>query len=126
MIYEIETILKSDSYINEFVENRIKAYRYPKPEDIHAPHIIIDPLDVPLPSDYADNVWMTDDYLYQIEVWAHDYAVVKEVSRRIRLALWDLGFSQGEGIDEYDDDFKLYRDARRYRGKAYRQDLDSL
>lgn len=126
MIYEIETLLKSDSYISEHVGDRIKAYQYPKAENLHAPHIIIDPLDVPIPKDYADNVWMTDDYLYQIEIWSHDYTVTKEVSRRIRLALWDLGFSQGEGIDEYDNDYKIYRDARRYRGKSYREDLSSL
>src|SRR5699024_9643114 len=111
MIYEIETLLKSDSYISEHVGDRIKAYQYPKAENLHAPHIIIDPLDVPIPSDYADNVGMTDDYVYQIEICSHEHAVIKEVSRRIRLALCDLGFSQSEVIFEYDHDYKIYRDA---------------
>lgn len=126
MIFEICDALKKDSYIIEHVEDRIKAYRYPKPEDLHAPHIIIDPLNVPVPGDYGDDTWLTDDYLYQIEIWSHDYEVTKEVSKRIRVVMWDLGFGQQEGTDEYDEDFNIYRDARRYRGKAYREDFDSL
>lgn len=124
MIFEIQDKLKQDSYIQEHVEDRVRAYQYPKPEDLHAPHIIIDPLDVPIPGDYADDTWLTDDYLYQIEVWSHDYKVTKEVSKRIRIALWGLGFGQGEGTDEYDDDFNIFRDARRYRGKKYKPDFN--
>lgn len=126
MIFEIEDKLKQDSYIKEHVADRIKAYQYPKPEDLRAPHIIIDPLNVPVPNDFADDIWLTDDFLYQIEVWSHDYKITKEVSHRIRLALWDIGFGQQEGTDEYDDDFSIYRDARRYRGKAYRKDFNKI
>ncbi|PJH69387.1 hypothetical protein CVR96_26585 [Salmonella enterica subsp. enterica serovar Typhimurium] len=73
-----------------------------------------------MPADYADNTWLTEDYLYQIEVWSKNYADVKSVSDRIRAIMWnEFGFRQGSGVDEYDLDFKVYRDARRYSGKVY-------
>lgn len=126
MLFEIDNALRQDSYISKHVDERIKAYQYPKASDLHAPHIIIDPLDVPIPSDFADDVWLTNDFIYQIEAWSYDYAITKELSHRIRLVMWSLGFGQADGMDEYDKDFNIYRDARRYRGKAYRKDLNSL
>lgn len=123
MLLEIIDRLKEDTYIAEKAEERVKAYQYPKPENLHAPHIIVDPLDVPIPGDFGDDTWLTDDFLYQIEAWSHDYEVTKKLSQRIRTVLWELGFGQQEGTDEYDEDFKIFRDARRYRGKKYREDL---
>lgn len=124
MIFEIADKLKENSYIREHVEERIRAYQYPKPEDLHAPHIIIDPLDVPTPADFGDNTWTTDDFLYQIEAWSHDYEVTKKLSHEIRLVLWSLGFGQQEGTDEYNEEFNIFRDARRYRGKKYTDEFN--
>ncbi|MGP4074262.1 hypothetical protein ACTWQB_17345, partial [Piscibacillus sp. B03] len=80
-----------------------------------------DPLDPPLPSDYADNQWLTEDYLYQIEVWSLDKTDRNLVARRIQQILWDqFNFGNyGGGVDEWDKDLNVYRDARRYRGKKY-------
>jgi len=40
--------------------------------------------------------------------------------------MWNFGFHQGTGPDEWDEETGIYRDARRYRGKLYRDDLDTL
>ena len=120
VIYKIYEALNVDTLIQEKVGNRIKFYEYPENGDITGPIIVIDPLDAPLPADFADNKWLTEDYLYQIEVWSKTLADTKLIADRIRHVMWSINFGQsGGGVDEYDKDFGIYRDARRYRGKVY-------
>jgi len=116
--------LIADDFIREQASSRIKYYEYPESGDVTQPYIIIDPLDVPLPKDFADNTWLSYDCLYQIEVWTKNRSTTRELAERIRQVMWNIGFSQGSGIDEYEED--IFRDARRYRGKLYRNDLDTL
>lgn len=127
MIWEIYNKLVDDEVINDLVGKRIKFYEYPEPKDVKETHIIIDPIGVPIPKDYADDKWLTDDYIYQIDVWSKDMDEVHELALRIREIMWEqLSFRQSDGIDEYDSEYDIFRDARRYRGKAYRKDFDSL
>lgn len=119
MIDNIYRHLVSDDYIKEQVGERIKFYEYPEVNNLKEAHIIIDPLDVPVPKDYGDNDWLTNDYLFQIEVWSNNRATTKNIASRVRDIMWGLNFYQGSGMDEYDKDFGIFRDARRYRGKAY-------
>ncbi|MBO1513260.1 hypothetical protein [Metabacillus bambusae] len=121
MIWKINDALKVDPIIIEKVGNRIKFYEYPSTGDLSGPYIIIDPLDTPIPSDYADNKWLTEDYLYQIEVWSKTLSDTQAIAKQIRKIMWDtLGFANyGGGVDEWDKDLNIFRDARRYRGKAY-------
>lgn len=115
--------MMEDPIIAEYVEGRIKFYEYPATGDVNGAYIIIDPLDVPKPGTFADNSWLTEDFLFQIEVWSKSPTVTKTVSKKIQQIMWDLGFGQKGGIDEWDKDFNIYRDARRYRGKSYVQDM---
>lgn len=126
MLDEIYNALVADDYIKSKAFGRIKYYEYPATGEVNNPYIVIDPLDVPLPKDFADDKWLTDDYLYQIEVWTNDFNITHELSAQIRKVMWDLGFHQGSGVDEWDKDLNIYRNARRYRGKAYRDDFDTL
>ena len=119
MIWDIYSALMADELINEKAGNNIKFYEYPEAKDVKETHIIIDPLDVPKPSDYADNQWLTDDYLFQIDVWSKNMAERDLIASKIRRIMWQLNFSQIGGMDEYDGDFDVFRDARRYRGKKY-------
>jgi hypothetical protein len=120
MINKIYDALKADPLIQEKVGNRIKFYEYPSTKNVSGPVIVIEPLDTPIPSDFADNKWLTDDYLYQIEVWSKVMSDTKSIAERIRQVMWSINFGQsGGGIDEWDKDFGIYRDARRYRGKVY-------
>lgn len=126
MMTRIYNAMMDDNYIVEKAYGRIKYYEYPPTDNLTEPHIIIDPLDTPTAADFADDTWLTDDYLYQIEVWSNNRLVTKGLADRIRMIMWDLGFRQSGGIDEWDKDYNIFRDARRYRGKAYRTDLGSL
>lgn len=124
MMDAIYQALIADSYIAEQAAGRIKYYQYPATGDVTGPYIIIDPLDVPTPDDFADDTWLTDDYLYQVEVWSKNRKTTEALADRVRKILWTLGFKQGSGMQEYDEG--IFRDARRYRGKFYRGDFDSL
>ena len=119
MMDHIYQAFVADEYIQQQAGGRIKYYEYPETATMSEPHIIIDPLDVPMPRDFADNQWLTNDYLYQIEVWSKDRKTTKAISERIRKVMWKLGYYQGSGVDEYDQDEHIFRDARRYRGKEY-------
>jgi hypothetical protein len=121
MIHKLYNAFMEDSLINSKTNGRIKFYEYPAAGDVSGPYIIIDPLSPPQAGDYADNKWLTDAYLFQIEVWSKNLEDTKSIANQIRSVMWKvLGFGQsGTGVDEYDEDLSIYRDARRYRGKEY-------
>jgi len=121
MLYKIYDAFKADPLIQEKVGERIKFYEYPLTGDVTGPYIIIDPLSSPIPGDYADNEQLTDEYMYQIEVWSKNLSDTESIAKQIRTVLRkEIGFAQyGTGIDEWDKDLGIYRDARRYRGKEY-------
>lgn len=120
VIYTIYERLAADSFINEKVGGRIKFYEYPS-NNFEGTYIVIDPLDTPIPKDYADNEWLTEDFLFQIEVWSKSLSERDLVAKQIRKIMWEqIGFAQyGGGVDEWEKDLNIYRDARRYRGKKY-------
>lgn len=129
----LETVystLKADPFINKEVGNRIKYYEYPATGDIAGPTIVLEEVDAPRPGDYADNQWLTDDFYVHIEVWVKGTNARKKrdgIAARIRQIMWDeLGFHHASSMKpEWDKDTNTYRDARRYRGKVYRDDLDT-
>ncbi len=120
MLDQIYDALIADSLINDKASGRIKFYQYPETSNLQDTHIIIDPIDSPKPSDYADNNWLMEDFMYQIEVWSKDRADRDTVAGRVQQIMWDLSFhNYGGGLDEWDKGLDIYRDARRYRGKKY-------
>ena len=126
MIWTIYNLLLADSVVNDLAGNRIKFYKYPEPNDVKETHIIIDPLDPPKPGDYADDKWLTDDYLFQIDVWSKDMAERDLIAAKIQSLMWGMNFRQVGGMDEYDNEYDIFRDARRYRGNAYSKDFNNL
>lgn len=120
----IHDTLMADEYIANTAKGRIKYYEFPETWDVTAaPFIIIDPLDVPLPKNFADNTWLTWDCLYQVEVWSKRRDITRDLSERISKVLWQAGFSQGSGVDEWDKKTGIFRNARRYSGVFYRNDI---
>lgn len=121
MLNKIYNALISNSVIVEkVVDDGIKFYEYPETGMIGT-HIIIEPLNTPTPSDFADDTWLTEDYLYQIEVWSKNRSDRDIIAKQIQKIMWnELGFvNYGGGVDEWDKDLNIFRDARRYRGKVY-------
>ncbi|PWA08658.1 hypothetical protein DCC39_14565 [Pueribacillus theae] len=128
---EVYKALKSDPFIAAEVGNRIKFYEYPATGDKFGPIIVLEEVGPEMPGDYADDVWLTDDYFIHIEVWvqgAGGRTKRDAIAKQIKNIMWDkLGFAQVSGMPpEWDKDTNTYRDARRYRGKAYREDFDAL
>lgn len=115
--------LLSDPYIQKYVETRIKLYEYPENLEGGKPSIILDPLDVPIPTDFGDDTWLKEEYFFQLDVWGSDHDIVKALAEHSRDILWEFGFIQSSGIDEWDKDLGIYRDARRYRGFPYRKEI---
>lgn len=125
ILVEIYDILLENEYIKEHAEGHIKFYEYPQVKEVDNPKIIIDPIDTSTPSDYADDNWLTYDYTIQIEVWSKDRKKTDEIANEIRNVMWEkLGFHQKAGPKGFEDG--VFRDARRYRGKIYRDDLEEL
>lgn len=121
--------LKDDPFIDEQVQNRIKFYEYPETGDVSKPLIVIEEVSPELQGDFADGTWLTDDYFIHIEVWVKGSRIKRDdIAKRIKHIMWDeLGFGMVSGMPpEYDKDTNIFRDARRYRGKFYRDDFDSL
>lgn len=114
--------LMEDPYIEEHAGGRIKFYDYPETGEVNAPYIVIDPLDVPTPSDFADGTWLTYDHLLQIDVWAKDRHVAKQLSLRVTEAMWSMNFGPfgGSGSD-WDKATGIFSQQRRFRGKTYRE-----
>ncbi|MGN7392818.1 DUF3168 domain-containing protein [Peribacillus frigoritolerans] len=109
--------LISNEMIVSLCADRIKFYEYPETGDTSKPFIVIDPLDVPVPTVYASNENHANEYLYQIDVESTNRLQVKKIQAEIKRELKKLGFGQlKDGLDEYFKETKRFVDARRYQG----------
>lgn len=123
MKWKIYQAFRADPFLAEQVTNEIKFYEYPPTDQMEGIYVVVDPLDVPRPGDYADNQPLTEAFLFQIEVWGKDGEKVEAVAKRISKVMRGLGFGQGSGIDEWDKETAIFRDARRYEGKTYDEEI---
>lgn len=119
MLKTLQKYLLKNATIAQHCKGRIRAYHYDETADTSGTYILISPLIAPQPSTYASDTNLTTEYLYQLDVRGPDYDLVKLIQEEIRKTLWEIGFRQQDGIDQYDHDIQLYMDARRYRGNPY-------
>lgn len=118
VLMNIYNILITDTYIAGKATGRIKFYEYPATADVTVAYIVIDPLSPSLDSDYADDEVIAEEYLFQIDVWTKSRTDTEELSKRIKSILRKEGYLYfAGGVNEYDKETKIYRDARRYRKK---------
>lgn len=118
-----EALIANES-IKKQVGNRIKFYDYPETGDVSGPHIIIDPLSPPLAADYADDTWLTWDYLFQLDVWSKSRKISDSLMKEVQEVLWEAGFSDaGSGMDEWDKSTGIFRQVKRFEGKIYREQI---
>ncbi|CAM3429477.1 DUF3168 domain-containing protein [Cytobacillus oceanisediminis] len=100
MLDKIYQELITDEYIKEQASGRIKFYEYLATGNVTGPYIVIDPLSPPIPSDYGDNEPISDEYLYQVDVWTKNRKTTKEIAKRVQavmrsLWLWHLWWRCG-------------------------------
>lgn len=119
MLKTLQKYLLKNATIAQHCKGSIRAYHYDETADTSGTYILISPLIAPQPSTYASDTNLTTEYLYQLDVRGPDYDLVKLIQEEIRKTLWEIGFRQQDGIDQYDHDIQLYLDARRYRGNPY-------
>ena len=117
MMWDIYYALIDDDYIKEKAGNNIKFYEYPEAKDIKETHIVIDPVAPPRPVKTADNERIVYEYFYQIDVWSKNMTERDEIMNRISQILKRIGFGENGGIDEYDADFAIFRQAKRFIGQ---------
>lgn len=124
MLLTVHDKLKSNNIIASFCENRIKLYEYPETADDTKPFIVIDPLDVPVPTVYASDKNHAFEYSYQIDVQGQSYESVKIIAEAIRKEMRNMGFEQFPGgLDEYFKETKRYVDARRYHATIKNEEV---
>lgn len=133
ILSDIYRVLAADETIREQVDvnTHIKFNDYPEVGSINDTYIIIDEVDDSLPVEYADNDNLALSYLVQVDVYTKVKQGVNarklrdEISYRISRILKDeLGMTNTSNAKpEYDDEFKLYRSARRYEGVFYREEI---
>ncbi|SDX65158.1 tail completion protein gp17 [Salimicrobium album] len=119
MIENIYEVLIADDYIRSQAEGRIKYYEFPPTGDVTAPYIVIDPLAPGMSADYGDNKPTSEEFLYQIDVMTLNRDQTKDIAKRIRSVLEEIGIMENNsGLDEWDAETGIFRIARRYTGKV--------
>jgi hypothetical protein len=119
MIYDA---LIGDQEIADLAAGKIKFYEFPDSMKMdEGPYIIIEPLDVPTPSDFGDDLYLKYNVLISIETWSKNRSLTKSTSDKIESIMWDLGLVLSSGIDEFDEG--VFRIAKRYRGRLYRAEI---
>lgn len=122
-----KAITDNQEIMNNVNKNDIKFYDYPNAQEIKTTCIVIDAIDTPKPSDFADDDNMTYEYLFQIDIFVKQNTGIngRVLSDRLVFLLqrimWEqLGFGETSSIKpEYIKDFKLYHQAKRFEGKQY-------
>lgn len=122
-----QAIIDNKEIMEHVPKNNIKFFDYPNAQEIKDVAIVIDPLDTPTPSDFADNDNLTYEFFYQIDVFVKQKQGVNGRALSDRLVfllqriMWEeLGFSETSSMKpEYIKDFNIYRQAKRFEGKQY-------
>lgn len=118
MLWDIYYALIADELIAEKVSNRIKFYEYPETGDVSGAYIIIDPISPPRPVKTADNERIVYEYFYQIDVWSKSMDDTAKILENTSNILKKIGFGEsGSGVDEYDSDTAIFRQAKRFIGQ---------
>lgn len=123
-------LFKDDELIKKYCTSerdglKVRFFEYPETADMSGNWIVLESIINELPSNFADNKWLTYDYLLHVEVWSRDRSKNRMLASHIRnIVNGAYGFTQDDDIDEYD--LGIYRDARRYKGTLYRSDLENI
>ncbi|AQL56417.1 hypothetical protein [Abyssicoccus albus] len=134
ILMKIYEVIKSDDKLSELLDQKEEIFfnRYPEVESIEGPCIIIDDIITPMPKEYADNNYMTHNYIVQIDVYTKVNVGINarllrdEITERIIEVLkQELSVDHiSSGQPEYDDEYQIYRSSNRFEGTFYKKELN--
>lgn len=133
LMMEMYEAFKADSELSQHVKD-IRFFTYPNANDVKAPVIVIDDLTTPIPGDFADDDYLTYQYLYQIDLFVKQNSNVSArlLSNRVILRIQRIMYEQfrftvnSSGKPEYISDFNLYRSTLSFTGKIYIEEQEQF
>ena len=133
LMMEMYEAFKADKELSEHVTD-IRFFTYPNANDVKAPVIVIDDLTTPIPKDFADDDYLTYQYLYQIDLFVKQNSNVngRLLSNRLIYRIQRIMYEQfrftvnSSGKPEYISDFNLYRSTLSFTGKIYREEQEQF
>lgn len=117
-----------DDVLSQYVgKQSIKFINYPNANDIKNTMIVIDDLQSPIPSDYADNDNLTYEYAYQVDVFVKQNSntnsrlLCERLILRVQRIMWqEFGFGVlSTPKPNHDDEHALFRQTTVFKGKQY-------
>lgn len=82
---------------------------------IEPPYIILVPIN-DLPTTYADNQSLADEFTVQVDCYDYNQPATP-LARAVREAMQNIHMKQGTTTFGYDETRGIFRDGRRYQGK---------
>ncbi|WP_440863886.1 hypothetical protein [Staphylococcus shinii] len=133
LMMEMYEAFKADKELSEHVKD-IRFFTYPNANDVKAPVIVIDDLTTPIPGDFADDDYLTYQYLYQIDLFVKQNSNVngRLLSNRLIYRIQRIMYEQfrftvnSSGKPEYISDFNLYRSTLSFTGKIYIEEQEQF
>lgn len=133
LMMEMYEAFKADKELSEHVKE-IRFFTYPNANDVKAPVIVIDDLTTPIPKDFADDDYLTYQYLYQIDLFVKQNNNVngRLLSNRLIYRIQRIMYEQfrftvnSSGKPEYISDFNLYRSTLSFTGKIYIEEQEQF
>lgn len=123
---EMYNAFLADAELSEHI-SAIRFFDYPNANEIVEPIIVIDDLMTSLPSNFADNDYLSFINLYQIDVFVkqsdneNGRLLINKLMIRIQRIMWDeFGFHVSmSGKPDYIKDFNLFRQTVTFKGSSY-------
>ncbi|WP_337227952.1 hypothetical protein [Staphylococcus succinus] len=131
MMMEMYNAFKSDSEISKHVSS-IRFADYPNANDVTNPVIVIDDLTTPIPGDFADNEYLTYQFIYQVDLFVkqnmneNGRLLSNRLILRIQTIMWEqFGFPvSASGKPIYNKEFNLFTQSISFTGKIYKYEME--
>lgn len=118
-------LLDHDLIREEVGSKHIKYYQWPESVPSPRAFILIIPMEVTRPKEFASDTFLNLQMTYQIDVQADNRIKARAVGNAAREVMFELGYYQlPESLDEYLDKVNRYVDARRYRINTKLYEID--
>lgn len=131
LMMEIYRAFREDEELSPHIES-ISFFDYPNANEITRPIIVIDDLTTPIPTDFADDDYLSHTYIYQIDLFIkqnnneNGRLLSSRLILRIQKIMWEqLGFHVSmSGKPDYLKDFNLFRTTISFSGKKYNREME--